>query len=184
MRYINNKWNAIELEKSWTPDFGLPPKTDRCRHAKAASSTGWGLFFSPFLGTVISYTYGDAGVPVWRLGEVHSLPSLLFTVDGLNVEFPCLWDTMNKVREGRAGGKGWRLIEWDPTKPTISRCLLCTRHCAWDTKDIEKRAPFPKDRRGAMYRSHMQPSMMDAPREAVAQGEECISFQKGFLLGS
>lgn len=37
--YINNKWNAIESESSWTPGFGLLPKAGRFRHAKAAPWT-------------------------------------------------------------------------------------------------------------------------------------------------
>lgn len=37
--YINNKWNAIESELSWTLDFGLLPKAGRLRHAKATPLT-------------------------------------------------------------------------------------------------------------------------------------------------
>lgn len=37
--YINNKWNAIQSESSWTPNFGFLPKAGRFRQAKAASLT-------------------------------------------------------------------------------------------------------------------------------------------------
>lgn len=36
---------------------------------------------------------------------------------------PRLWDTMDKVRGGRAGGKGRPLIGWDQTKPANKQVL-------------------------------------------------------------
>lgn len=101
IHYINNKWNAIELEKSWTPTLAYIPKQTDLDMQKLLLWQA-SICFSPFLKTVVSFSYWDFPVPVWRFGEVHSLPSLLFTVDVLNVEFPCLWNTTNKGREGRA----------------------------------------------------------------------------------
>ena len=114
-------------------------------------------------------------MPIWRWGEVHSLPSLWFLVNMFNVEGPWVWNIRNKGRDGRTVEKGMEYngIELNKVNskqvPILCQALHkgiweCMSIEDWDTGSIAKGV-------WSLVHHHQHSKLINAGREMLVQRE-------------